>query len=76
MAPRRIDAPEMAALLEVGLTEGEARDLERQLSKVARAYGRAQVRVRKLKAQLRAAERLVTDTRREMRLLISSRRVR
>jgi hypothetical protein len=82
MSPRRIDAPEMAELLNHArpalsvLTEGEDRQLERELAKVARAYGRAQSRVRRLKTQLRAAELGVKDARREMRMLISARRVK
>lgn len=76
---KRIEAPETAALLadaDLMLTVGEAHQLERDLSKVARAYGRAQARVRRLKAQLRVAERVVKDIRREMRLLISARRIK
>lgn len=76
---KRIDAPETAALLadaDLMLTVGEARQLERELAQVARAYGRAQARVRKLKGLLRLAERAVKDIRREMRMLISARRVK
>ena len=81
MSAGRIDVPEMAELLNharpalVSLTESEAHQLERDLAKVARAYGRAQSRVRRLKTQLRAAELGVKDARREMRMLISARRV-
>ena len=59
MSPRRIDAPETAALMAdtVGLTQQEAGGLERDLAKVARAYGRAQTRVRTLRARSRRPSR-------------------
>ena len=74
---KRIDAPETAALLQeagVPLTQQEAESLERNLSKVASAYGRSQAKVRKLKLALRIEERHAKDLRREMRMLISVRR--
>jgi hypothetical protein len=41
VSPRRIDAPETAALMadQVGLTQQEAEGLERDLAKVARLLG-------------------------------------
>jgi uncharacterized protein involved in exopolysaccharide biosynthesis len=76
VSPRRIDAPETAALMAdtVGLTQQEAEGLERDLAKVARAYGRAQTRVRTLRARLKKAEQELRERRREMRTLISVRR--
>lgn len=70
---RRIDAPETAALLNKGFTQDEARAYERDLGKIARAYGRAQVKVRRLKAALKKAEQEAKERRREMRMLISVR---
>lgn len=47
MSPaRRFHAPETPELLKVGLTQEEAAAYERDLVKVARAFGRAQVKVR------------------------------
>ncbi len=74
MPPKGIDAPATAALLGHGLTQQEAAACERDLAKVARAFGRAQVKVRRLRAALKAAERETKDRRREMRMLISVRR--
>ncbi len=72
--PRHLDAPETAALVNAQLTVLEARQLEKDLATLARGYGRAVARVRKLKAQLRDAEKDQREFRRRMRFLISVRR--
>lgn len=75
---KSIDAPETALLLGrtvKGLTEQEAKAMERDLARVSRQYGRAVARVRKCKASLREAQTIVRELRRSMRLLISARKV-
>jgi hypothetical protein len=75
MSAKRIDAPETAMLLGTGLTEVEAKSLERDLATAARAYGRAAARVRKLRADLKRAENVARDARRTLRLLSGARYV-
>ncbi len=78
---KHFEGPETAALLAnhqeqpAPLSETEAKVLERDVARVGRAYGRATARVRKLRAGLRKAEADVKDLRRQMRLLISARKV-
>jgi hypothetical protein len=80
VSPRRIDAPETAALMAEAaavaypLTSDEAAAFERDLAKIARRYGRAREMVKNLKRQLGRWEREMKNARREMRTLISVRR--
>lgn len=77
---RKVDAPETAAIIAdakhqlPGLTEQEAAAFERDLSKIARRYGRAREMVKLYKRKLAEWERDLKDARREMRMLISARR--
>ena len=78
---KHFEGPETAAMLAghndrpVHLSEIEAKVLERDVARVGRSYGRATAKVRKLRANLRKAEAEVKDLRRQMRLLISARKV-
>ena len=73
MSAQRFHGPEMALSLNVAMTQDEARAYQRDLSKVARAFGRTQVKVRRLRAALRAAEKELKDQRREMNMLVKVR---
>ncbi len=76
---KHFEGPETAAMLAdnrpVHLNEVEAKVLERDVARVGRAYGRATAKVRRLRAGLKRAEAEVKDLRRQMRLLISARKV-
>ena len=72
---KAIHAPETALMLGKGLTEVEAKILEREVATVGREYGRAAQRVRALRAELKRAEDRVREVRRQMRMLISARRI-
>jgi phage shock protein A len=49
--------------------------LEKDVARVGRKYGQATARVRRLRAGLKKAEAEVRELRRQMRLLISARKV-